>query len=445
MNKDVHFVNSLYGQANEKTSFKLDAVFLSIISFFILAVVWATYAEIDELARGNGKVIPASKIQAIQNLDGGIVSEILVQEGEQVKKEQALMKIDTIRFQASLEENKEVYLSLLAKRTRLNAELKFKAKQSTPRLRFPKELKDISSDYMKIESRLFKNRINEYKSSIKTLEYQLYQKRQELRETFAKEKQLQRSLKIITRQRATIKRMVNSGSKSTVELLKTETAYNKTKGDLESATLSVPRSKLAIAEGKSKIEERTSKFRTEASTMIQEVESEIKKIKSRLVSDKDKLSKTIVRSPVNGIVKQININTIGGVVKSGDTLLEIVPDSEILLVEAKIDPKDIAFINPTLKVIVKITAYDFTIYGGLVGKIVEISADSIKDKESKDGKTYYKVVVRTTKNHLERNGEKLPIIPGMIASVDIVTGKKSIMDFILKPILKTKQGALHER
>ena len=114
-------------------------------------------------------------------------------------------------------------------------------------------------------------------------------------------------------------------------------------------------------------------------------------------------------------------------------------------VDIKIDPKDIAFINPTLKVIVKITAYDFTIYGGLEGKIVEISADSIKDKESKDGKTYYKVVVKTNKNHLTRNGKVLPIIPGMIASVDIVTGKKSIMDFILKPILKTKQGALHER
>ena len=445
MNDDISFVNSLYGQANEKSSFKLDSVFITIILFFISAILWASFAKIDELARGNGKVIPANKIQSIQNLDGGIVSELLTKEGEHVVKNQALMKIDTVRFQASFEENKEIYLSFIAKKTRLNAELKFKANKRIKKLKFPDELKSINSEYMKIESRLFKNRVNEYISSIKTLKYQLYQRRQELREIYAKESQLKRSLVIISKQERTIQRMVNSGSKSSVELLKTQSQYNKTSGELEAASLSIPRIKLSIAEAKSKMTQRDNKFQTEASKELQEVESELKKVKSRLVSDNDKLSKTIVRSPVNGIVKQIKINTIGGVVKSGDTLMEIVPDSDILLVEAKIDPKDIAFINPTQKVIVKITAYDFSIYGGLEGKIVEISADSLKDEDSKDGKTYYKVVVKTSKNHLMRNGEILPIIPGMIASVDIVTGKKTIMDFLLKPILKTKQGALHER
>ncbi|MCP4969855.1 MAG: HlyD family type I secretion periplasmic adaptor subunit [Arcobacter sp.] len=443
--KDIEFVNSLYGQANEKPPLKLDILFITIIVFFLTAILWATFAEIDELTRGNGKVIPANKIQAIQNLDGGIVSEILVQEGSEVKIDQALMKIDTIRFQASLEENKEMYFSLLAKRTRLTAELKFNSRNRTPKLKFDEKIKKNNSNYASIETRLFKNRINEYKSSIKTLQYQLYQKRQELKEAYAKEKQLRKSLKNISKQRTTISRLVRTGSKSNIELLKTEASYDKTKADLENTLLSIPKAKLAIAEAKSKIQERTNGFKTEASTSLQEVESEIKRIKSRLVSDKDKLSKTIVRSPVNGIVKQLNINTIGGVVKSGDTLIEIVPNSDILLVEAKIDPKDIAFINPTQKVIVKLTAYDFSIYGALEGKIVEISADSIKDKESKEGKSYYKVVVKTNKNYLERNNEKLPIIPGMIASIDIVTGKKSIMNFILKPILKTKQGALHER
>ncbi len=443
--KDIEFVNSLYGQANEKPPLKLDILFIVIILFFVTAILWATFAEIDELTRGNGKVIPANKIQAIQNLDGGIVSEILVQEGSEVKIDQALMKIDTIRFQASLEENKEMYFSLLAKRTRLTAELKFNSRNRTPKLKFDEKIKKNNSNYASIETRLFKNRINEYKSSIKTLQYQLYQKRQELKEAYAKEKQLRKSLKNISKQKTTISRLVRTGSKSNIELLKTEASYDKTKADLENTLLSIPKAKLAIAEAKSKIQERTNGFKTEASTSLQEVESEIKRIKSRLVSDKDKLSKTIVRSPVNGIVKQLNINTIGGVVKSGDTLIEIVPNSDILLVEAKIDPKDIAFINPTQKVIVKLTAYDFSIYGALEGKIVEISADSIKDKESKEGKSYYKVVVKTNKNYLERNNEKLPIIPGMIASIDIVTGKKSIMNFILKPILKTKQGALHER
>lgn len=445
MNNDIKFVNSLYGQSNETTSKKLDSVFITIILFFVSAITWASFAQIDELARGNGKVIPASKIQTIQNLDGGIISEIIIQEGAHVKKNQALMKIDTIRFQASLEENKEIKLALLAKRTRLLAELSFKINNRIPNLIFDKELKEKKSIYMSIEKRLFINKIKEYQSSVKTLEYQLYQKRQELKELYAKERQLKGSLNVLIKQKNTIARMVRSGSKSNVELLKIEGSYLKTKADLENTTLSMLRGKLAIAESKSKIKERKYKFHTESSTSIQEVESELKKIKSRLISDNDKLSKTIVRSPVNGIIKQINLNTIGGVVKSGDTLVEIVPDSDILLIEAKIDPKDIAFINPTLKAIVKITAYDFSIYGGLEGKIIEISADSIIDKDSKDGKTYYKIVVQTNKNHLERNGKILPIIPGMIASVDIVTGKKTIMDFLLKPILKTKQGALHER
>ena len=183
----------------------------------------------------------------------------------------------------------------------------------------------------------------------------------------------------------------------------------------------------------------------EASNELQKINTEIKKYESKLVSDEDKLDKTILVSPVDGIIKQINVNTIGGVVKSGMDLIEIVPQSDILLVEAKIDPKDIAFINPQQKAIVKITAYDFSIYGGLEGKIVEISADSIEDKDNKDKTSYYKVVIKTEQNYLEKDKQKLPIIPGMVTTVDIVTGKKSILDFLLKPILKTKANALHER
>ena len=253
------------------------------------------------------------------------------------------------------------------------------------------------------------------------------------------------SVKLLSQQKRTIEKLVKSGSKSNIELLEMQNKFNDTNGELENTQLAIPKAKLAINEAKSKIKERTSNFKSESSTQLQEVETELKRIKARLVSDNDKLSKTIVRSPVDGIIKLINMNTIGGVVKSGDDLIEIVPDSNILLVEAKIDPKDIAFINPTQKAIVKLTAYDFSIYGALDGKIVKISADSIEEKNTQENKTYYKVIIRTEKNYLERDGEKLPIIPGMIASVDIITGKKTIMDFILKPILKTQQNALHER
>jgi adhesin transport system membrane fusion protein len=240
-------------------------------------------------------------------------------------------------------------------------------------------------------------------------------------------------------------KLVKSGSKSKLELIDKEKEVNQIKNDLETTQLSIPRTKLSIEENKTLLKERKQAIKSDVSIELQEVVAEITKIKSRLVTDNDKLEKTTIKSPANGIIKQININTIGAVVQSGVDLIEIVPDSDILYVEAKIDPKDIAFISPDLEVLVKLTAYDFSIYGGLHGKIIEISADSIIDKESKDSKSYYKVVVKTDKNYLEYNSKKLIIIPGMVASVDIVTGKKTIMDFFLKPILKVKGGALHER
>lgn len=445
MNEDIHFVNSLYGQANEKSPFKRDLLLYTIISFFIVAILWASFSEVDEITRGNGKVIPATKIQAIQSLDGGIVSEILVDEGNHIKKDDPLIKVDTVRFEASLGENKEALLSLLAKKTRLSAEQSYQAGKNIPALDFPKELEDIDSNYTKFEERFFKDRVKEYNSSIQTLKLQLFQKEQEIKELFSKEAQLKKSLSLISQQRDAIKKLAQSGSRSNIDLLKMENTYNETKGELSAITLSIPRIKLSLEEIKSKMVERTSQFKSDASKELQEVETEIKRIESRLLGEKDKLDKTIIKSPVDGIIKQININTIGGVIRPGDILIEIVPDSDILLIEAKIDPKDIAFINPTQNVIVKITAYDFTIYGALDGKIVEISADSIEDPNSKDGKSYYKVMIQTNKNYLERNGKRLPIIPGMIASVDIMTGKKTVLDFILKPIIKTKQQALNER
>ncbi len=444
MHDDVHFVNSLYGQANEETPYNMNILLYVIGVGFLILIIWASFSEIDELARGQGKVIPANKIQTIQNLDGGTVSEILIQEGDHILKEQPLMKIDTIRFEASLEENQEMYNSLLAKNTRLKEEIAYKVgQQKIESLVFPVQLK--GNNYTVLEDKLFKTRIQELENSLKTLRLQLSQKEQELQELYSKEEQLKRSLSLISQQKDAIEKMVKSGSKSNVELLKMEHTYNETKGDLDATTLSIPRSKYAIEESKSKIEEKLSQFKSEASKELQTVEADLKKIEARLVSDNDKLNKTIVRSPVDGIVKLIHINTIGGVVKSGDNLIEIVPDSDILLIETKIDPKDIAFINPTQKAIVKITAYDFSIYGALEGKIVDISADSIEDKTSKDNKPYYKVIVKTNKNFLEKDGKILPIIPGMIANVDIITGKKTVMDFLLKPIIKAKRESFHER
>ena len=443
--QDLEFVYSNYAHANENPNRLSNFVFIFITLFFTGAIIWAAVAEIDELARGNGKIIPSDKIQRIQSLDGGIISEILVKEGETVKKGTSLMKIDTTRFQATLEESKQEYLSLLAIKTRLEVESKIDVRKKLPKIEFPKEVLEDESRYDKLEKSLLENRYKELKSSVDVLKTQLGQKRQELREIRNSIKNLKKSFALIKEQKSTIQKLVRRGVKSKYDLLNIEKEYTDVSGNLESALLSIRRSELSISEANNRISEKLNAFRAEASDTLQKTASLINKFEARLVGDEDKVAKTTIVSPVDGIIKQLNFNTIGGVVQSGMDLVEIVPVSDILLVEAKIDPKDIAFINPSQKAIVKITAYDFSIYGGLEGKIVEISADSIVDKESKEEKSYYRVIIKTEKNYLERNGNKLPIIPGMIATVDIITGKKTILDFILKPILKVKQNSLHER
>ncbi len=443
--EDLDFVYSSYSNANEQPTRLSNFVFLFITLFFIGAVSWAALAEVDELARGNGKVIPTDKIQRIQSLDGGIISEIFIKEGQIIKKGSSLMKIDTTRFQATLEESKQEYISLLAVKTRLEIESKIDVRKKLPKVVFPKEVLEDESRYDKLEKSLLVNRYKELKSSVSVLKTQLGQKRQELREIKNSIKNLKKSFSLIKEQRVQIQKLARRGVKSKFDLLNIEREYTNVSGDLEAALLSVRRSELAISEANNRVQEKLDSFRAEASDLLQKTASLINKFEAKLVGDEDRVAKTTIVSPVDGIVKQLNFNTIGGVVQSGMDLVEIVPQSDILLVEAKIDPKDIAFINPSQKAIVKITAYDFSIYGGLDGKIVEISADSIIDKESKEGKSYYRVIVKTEKNYLERNGNKLPIIPGMVASVDIITGKKTILDFILKPILKVKQNSLHER
>ena len=443
--KDLEFIYSSYANSNEKPGSTSKILFLLISGIFTIFLIWAAFAEIDELARGNGKVIPTDKIQTVQSLDGGIISEILIKEGDIVKFDDPLMKIDTTRFQATLEESKQEYLSLLAVKARFEIESRIDIDNDLPKIEFDAKVLEDDSKYNINEKLLLENRFRELKSSINVLKSQENQKIQELREIESTIRKLSDSLGFIEEQRKTIRKLVERGVKSNFDLLNIEKEYNQTKGDLQTAKLSISRSNYAINEAQNKIKEKINIFKSEASNELQKAVSQINRFEAKLVGDRDKVAKTTITSPVDGIIKQLNFNTIGGVVQSGIDLIEIVPLSDALVVEAKIDPKDIAFINPSQKAIIKITAYDFAIYGGLDAKIVEISADTIVDKESKEGKSYYRVLVKTDKNYLERKGKRLPIIPGMIATVDIVTGKKTILDFILKPILKVRQDSLHER
>lgn len=442
---DIKFTDTLYKQSNASINKQVIILFISIILFFSCAIIWSSLAQIDELVRGEGKVIPSAKIQTIQSLDGGVISDILIREGSIVKIGQPLLKIDTTRFKASFDENKNTLEDLLASRIRLTEEVDINVEKKINELNFSKYNLKNYTDIINGQKSLYKVNFQELKSNVFTLKIQIKQKEQELLELYSKKNQLKESMKLTEEEMITIEKLVKRKVRSNMDLISIKKEFNNIRGDYNSARLSIPRSKLSIQESKNNIVEKVRMFKSKAALELQKVNMEINKYESKVISEEDKLDKTSIVSPVNGIIKQIYINTVGGVVRSGADLIEIVPESKILLIEAKIDPKDIAFINPKQKAIVKITGYDFSIYGGLDGRIVEISADSIKDKDSKDGKTYYKVVVQTEKNHLLKDGIEYPIIPGMVTGVDIITGKKTILDFILKPILKTKESALHER
>jgi membrane fusion protein, adhesin transport system len=411
-----------------------------ILWIMVLAItwllVWASFAEIDELARGVGKVIPSKQLQVVQNLEGGIVEDILVDEGEKVNKGQILIKINDTNFASSYEENQLRYDELKAKSIRLEAEV-----SGTPFSADEQSQKEIPS-LVAHELSLYKINQKQLDKNIHILEEQVNQRKNELTEAKAKQKQLKLSYSLIAQEVKITKPLVKSGLVSQVEYLQLSRQANAMKGDLDAVRLSIPRIKSTIKEAQNKIDEVRLEFQHKAKEQLNEVSAEMARILESGAALEDKVNRTFVRSPVNGIVKQLLVNTINGVVQPGMDIVEIVPLQDKLLIETKIKPSDIAYLYPGQKAIVKFTAYDFAIYGGLTGKLTYISSDTIVDEE---GNTFYLVRIKTDKNFLEKDGKKYEILVGMVANVDIVTGKKTVMDFILKPILKAKQGALRER
>ncbi len=434
--KDYEFMHSLSAAVLQKSPSKLRIVLYFWVSAILLFIVWAKFAMIDEIARGDGEIIPSGKNQLIQNLEGGIVEDILVHEGEVVKKGQVLMKINNEKSKSSFSSNEIQANALEAKIIRLQAEAKGKS------FKVDKKTYEKLSKFIENEKHLYEVNKKQLNSSINALKERLAQKKQELSEAYSHLESLNSSLKLINDEVRMTRPMVAKGVRSRIDFLKLKREQNDIKDKYSATKKSIPRLKSAIKEVKSQIEEAKYKFQSEARVKLSKAISDLESLRANSTALEDQVSRTIVRSPMNGIVQNIFVNTIGGVVKPGEDIMEIVPSDETLLVEVKIKPKDIAFIYFGQKAIVKFTAYDFSIYGGLDGKVVLISPDTIKDEK---GNVFYTVRIKTEKNSLGRNGEDLKIIPGMTVNVDIITGQKSVLDYILKPILKTKQYTFTER
>lgn len=409
------------------------AVWLSLAAVASL-VLWAGFARIDEVTKGDGKVIPSSRVQIIQSLDGGIVSQILVKEGEQVEQGQLLLKIDPTRFVSSLRENRSQYLALQARAARLQA-----LADNKPFLPPPEALKEVPA-VVEQERLAYESKRAELDATVGVARQQLTQRSQELNEIRAHRDQAAQSFDLTKQELDVTRPLAKTGAVSDVELLRLERDVARYRGERDAANAQIPRVQAAISEAQRKIQEVELQIRNQARSELSETNAKMGSLGEGSVALADRVKQAEIRSPMRGAVKQLFINTVGGVVQPGKDIIEIVPSDEALILEARVLPRDIAFLRPGLPAQVKFTAYDFSIYGGLDATVEHISADTVVDEK---GNAFYEVQVRTKSTRL--GPKKLPIIPGMVAEVDILTGKKTILSYLLKPVLRAKAAALTER
>ena len=400
----------------------------------VLFIIWAAFANLDEVTRGEGRVIPSRQLQVLQSIDGGLVADILVREGDVVEIDQLLIKIDETRFVSSVKENRAQYLGLLAKAARLRA--------ISDGLEFvpPEEVTAEAPEIALQESQLFAARRNELETALSIARQQLAQRQQELNESMARRAQASQGYDLTSQELTQTRPLINSGAVSEVELLRLERDVSRYRGERDMASAQITRVQAAINEARRKIEEVELSFRNEAGRDLSETVTKLSGLAEGSVALSDRVKQSSIRSPVKGVVKRLLVNTVGGVIQPGKDMIEIVPLEDALLLEARVLPRDIAFLRPGQPAMVKFTAYDFSIYGGLEGTLEHIGADTVMDDK---GNAFYLVRVRTNKPGF--GAANLPIIPGMVAEVDIMTGKKSVLTYLLKPVLRAKSVALTER
>jgi len=432
---DMVYMQSLSAAVVQRSP-KYLLLMVSIFGLVVfVAVLWMAWAEIDVVVRGNGKVIPARQVQRIQSLEGGIISEILVHEGDVVKANQPVIKISDVAFSSSFEENRLSYYELRAKSARLKAEAyggEFERDE---------EVATVSPKLLKSELSLFESNRQQLHQTLSIYEEQVSQQQSTLEELLSKERQLRRSLELFRKELKIKKSLVQRGIISEVEYLQLQQREAEAEGELEGVVISVPRIRSTVKESQRKLEQARLDFSNKAKRELNEISAEISRIAETQTALKDRVSRTILRSPVNGVVQRLYANTIGGVVTPGSEIMEIVPRDDALLVEVHIKPADIAYINVGQETRLKFTAYDFAIHGSLKGSVTFVSADTITNE---DGTSFYVARVRPEKPYLGHKSNPMLIKVGMASEADIITDKKTILAYLLKPINRGLGKALQE-
>ncbi len=427
----------------------------AMLIFIVVAVFWASWAQLDKVTVGGGKVIPSGQLQVVQNLEGGIVKEVLVAEGQLVIEGQQLLLIDDTLFQSNYRETAQELAGIQADSTRLHALLnavivnddvvKSNWRESVTvdesTLAFDKKFEDENTRLVLRQRAEYADKLINLSNQLQLLGQQINQKEQELIEVNARVRNLRTSFDFAAKELSITRPLAEEGVVPRIELLKLERQVNDTKRELTSSQLQIPLLDAAIQEAVLKRIDNALKFRSDLQAELNETDDRLAAVSESRVGLADKVKRTVVLSPVSGTIQKIHVNTRGGVIQPGMDLVEIVPSEDNLLVEAKIAPQDIAFLRPGLNAVVKFTAYDFTRYGGLNGELEHISADTEEDEE---GNSFYLVRVRTKVNQMGTEANPLPIIPGMTTSVDIITGKRTVLDYLLNPVLHARSNALRE-
>nr|WIE91456.1 HlyD family type I secretion periplasmic adaptor subunit [Mesorhizobium sp. WSM4875] len=409
-------------------------------ALFVAFTAWASFAEVDEIARGDGKVIPASKTQIIQASEAGVVQEIAVKIGQTVRKNDLIIRLDNTGNTSSLGEEQAKARALQARIARLKFEQSGNLEGAFP---CPSDIQKTAPEICDNEQKLLVARRDNFQVKLSVLKSRLDQREKELDEANANSDRLSKSLAVSDQETALVESMVKKGLMARTEQIRVEREQTDLRGQLNLAGETIKKSKAAITEAQLQVDELGLQLQQEALSDLTQALADLSVVDETIRGATDKVARTDIRSPVDGIVNTLDVNTLGAFVQPGAVVAGIVPTSETLLVEARVSPRDVAFIQPDQDALIKVTAYDFSIFGGIEGKVSNITADSLVDQ--KTGEPYYQVRVATEKSTLQRNGKTYSIIPGMICSVDIKTGRKTILNYLLKPINKARQEAMSER
>lgn len=416
-------------------------VLLALIVLMASAgLAWAAWAELDEVTRGDGRVIPSGRNQVVQSLEGGIVKDILVRPGDRVRRGDLLIRIDDTGFAANLGELTAKQANLEAQIVRLKHELS--GDGSSP-LEFPLRLVERAPQTAAAEMELYLLRRKALDNQFTILKERVEQRQRELAELTATRERFEATLALAVEEEALKAPLAERGVVPKTDVIRLKREITDIKGQLAAAGEKKPRLEAAIREATAQLEEQSLKFSELAQVEFGQRMAELAIVEETIRGARDRVVRTEIKAPVDGIVNVLNVNTIGGVVQAGQVLVEIVPIDDALRVEARVRPSDIAFVHPTQPALVKISAYDFSTYGGLDGEVEKISADSSIDQTTRE--VYYLVTIKTRTNQLSAADKSLPIFPGMLATVDILTGKKTVLDYLLKPINKARYEALRER